>query len=113
MRRRHRWIFSSLVALAACGSPAMESANDVCSRLVAWAFEATPEQAAGAMAAYGPDGVCWKTQSVDVCRQGCANGLDGLHRLHRSSPACALCLSDADCGGATPACDTARGECVA
>jgi hypothetical protein len=69
-----------------------------------------PDQAAGASAAYGSDGACWKTQTHDVCEQGCTSGFDALHKLNPSM--CPLCASDADCSGSTPACDPKAGECV-
>jgi hypothetical protein len=104
-----------LIVLAGCGQPngstAQNSANDVCSSYVSCVYAAAPDQAAGATAAYGSDGACWKTESHDVCLEGCSSGLQALHKLNPS--ACPLCASDADCSGGTPACDPYGGECVA
>jgi hypothetical protein len=104
-----------LMFLAGCGQPngstAQNSANDVCGRYVSCVYAVTPDQAAGATAAYGSDGACWKTESHDVCLEGCRSGLEASHKLNPS--ACPLCASNADCSGSTPACDPYRGECVA
>ena len=101
------------------GDKAMEDAGDAgtgpldsCAAFIACTYETAPAQAAGATAAYGKDGACFATQSDETCHKGCTSGLESLHKLHPTSAACALCTSDAQCGGATPACAADRGECV-
>ncbi|APR78499.1 internalin, putative [Minicystis rosea] len=87
--------------------------SDACTQFVACAETAEPQSTSGAKAAFGPGGACFQTQSREACLKNCTDGLLGLHLTHPTEPACALCHTDADCSGATPACDTQRGECVA
>ena len=110
-----------VIFLAACGvdhtsQPATDAApgaasenEDVCGRFISCVYAAAPAQSAGADAAYGTDGTCWKTESRDVCLQGCTSGLQALHKQYPA--ACPLCTSDGDCYPGS--CDHARGECVA
>ncbi|MBI5546471.1 MAG: hypothetical protein HY901_21530 [Deltaproteobacteria bacterium] len=88
------------------------SISPACTRFIACTSAVAPDQSAGTLAAYGPEGSCWKTTSTKVCSSGCATGLEGLHRLHPEASACALCVSDSECSGATPGCDPIAGECV-
>jgi Cys-rich repeat protein len=85
----------------------------ICARYVRCATQAMPASAAPVLAAYGPQGSCWEStaQVAEDCIAGCLAGIEQLHPL--SPAACALCESDAECGGATPACDRSLGECVA
>lgn len=94
-------------------SAADVAADNPCTRFLSCVYAVAPDQAAGASAAYGPDGACWKTQDRDACSKGCSTGLVGLHKVHASESACALCSSDEDCSGSTPACDKTHGDCVA
>jgi len=87
------------------------ASGDACSRYVACTVEVAPESAVEAMTAYGPEGACFASFDRATCLRGCQKALEGLHAIHGSVAACALCASDADCGGATPAC--AGGACVA
>jgi hypothetical protein len=89
-----------------------QTGEDACTRFVACSFQVAPATAASTSAAYGPGGACWTTQAADACRQACQTGLEALHAANPGVSQCALCQSDPDCGGATPACDSNTGECV-
>jgi len=85
----------------------------ICARYVSCATAVQPASAAAILAAYGPAGSCWATtpEVAADCNTACRLG---IAQLHDASPsACPICLADAECSGATPACDTAQGACVA
>jgi hypothetical protein len=85
----------------------------ICARYVSCATAATPAGAAAVIAAYGPGGSCWTTTPAVAadCTTACKTG---IAQLHTAAPAaCPLCLGDAECSGATPACDGKKGQCVA
>lgn len=115
-----------LLALAGCGSsgggfrPPLGGPDAgvtpqarVCDRFITCTAEVAPDQSAGAVAAYGVDGACWKSADKATCERGCRIALEGLHQQFPAAAGCALCSSSADCSGERPACSAARGECVA
>jgi hypothetical protein len=72
-----------------------------------------PASASAVLAAYGPDGSCWKTtpEVATACTEACGKGIE---QLHPSNPeVCPLCTADTDCNGSTKACDPKKGACVA
>jgi hypothetical protein len=71
-----------------------------------------PETAAATLAAYGPEGACFQSQSAATCEQACRDGIVALHALDPSEPACAVCVENQDCSAPTPVCNTATGECA-
>ncbi len=92
------------------GSPPAEQST--CDRYLACTSEVQPENLPAADVTYGPDGLCWKNFEAGVCNQACSDALVGLHLIHPDVPSCAVCTSDAECGGTTPYCSAERGECV-
>lgn len=96
-------------AAAGAATGATTDSQDICSRFISCVYAVAPTQSAGADAAYGTDGACWKTESRDVCLQGCTSGLQALHQQYPTG--CPLCSSDSDCYPGT--CDHVRGECAA
>ncbi len=85
----------------------------ICARYVSCATAAAPAEAAATLMAYGPSGTCWQStpEVAADCAVACQRGIEGLHGSDGAD--CPLCQSNADCGGATPACDSTKGECVA
>ncbi len=88
------------------------ASGDACSRFVACSTKVQPDTTAATLAAYGPDGACWKTQTKQACEDACKNAIPALHALAPSEPACALCVSDQDCSAPTPVCSPATGACA-
>jgi hypothetical protein len=89
------------------------AASPVCAGYLACATKATPAAASALLAAYAPSGTCWQTsETAAICNAACTKGLEELHAAYPTDDACALCHADADCGGATPACNPDRGECA-
>lgn len=85
---------------------------DACGQFLACSAQAAPDTLVAAEAGYGADGACFKIQTVAQCLDACSQGTLALHQIHPDATECALCRSDADCSGATPACSPTRGECV-
>lgn len=123
-RLRVAWLALATLAVACTGSTsgttgdggaddAAASTESPCARYLACTGEAQPETLAAALAAYGTDGACWTSMSASACEAACRQAIVALHAISPTSPSCALCRSDADCSGATPACDATRGACVA
>jgi hypothetical protein len=96
------------------GRDASVAQSAVCARYVSCSTLTSPASAAAVLAAYGPDGSCWKStpQVAADCTTACERGLAQLHPSYPNEPGCAQCASDGECGGVTPACD-ATGTCVA
>ncbi|MBK7580768.1 MAG: hypothetical protein IPI67_11235 [Myxococcales bacterium] len=86
--------------------------GSACTRFVTCSLKAQPATAAATLAAYGPDGACWKSQTQMTCEEACRNGIVALHQLAPSEPACAVCVSDQDCSGSTPVCNPVTAACA-
>ena len=86
--------------------------TSTCMQYIDCVRDVAPSMAVSTTPVYGPDGACWKTEPAEVCSRACRESLERLHGIHRTSAACGLCRSNAECSGATPVCDLPSFECV-
>lgn len=75
---------------ADAGDPKV-SPRDVCASYVACVGDAQPERLSVELAAYGPDGACWKGEgeAADTCKQACAKAHENLAKQYVDSDPCA------------------------
>lgn len=92
--------------------PVDAGASAACDRFVTCSLKVQPETGAATLAAYGPDGACWKSQTKAVCEEACRGGIAALHAVAPAEPACRICVSSQDCAAPTGACNASTGECV-
>lgn len=113
----------ALLAALACknddGLAAAKTAGKAeCERFLDCTLATTPSAVGPLLEAYGPEGSCWDTDSLDavaLCTDACRAGREANGELFPDIKACGECTADEHCANSSgrPYCDGATATCVA
>jgi hypothetical protein len=84
------WVMGLAAVLGGCKT-AERAPSAICDRYLSCLSAASPATFPAALATYGPDGPCWKSESTAAsCETACREGLKPLELAYPTRPECAI-----------------------